>query len=281
MAINNTTGTSAYSWSPDLVTFNANDVIPEALVLQTSTVSGSVEGDAPSVRVPFVKDAAAEFAAEGDEIPEADPELAETVVYTGKVSQLVRLSREQWTQYGTESLMSTSVARAVTNRANQAYVAQADPSGGNTPPAGLANITGVIDGGAIDADLDALADAFAAIETNGGMPTHIIASPQAWGALRKLKTGTDRNISLLGAGTSDAEKRLLGIPVLTTPALTGTDLMVIDQSAVVSAVGAVNVMTSEHAYFSSDSIALRCTFRFGANTVYPDRIAKLTVETTP
>lgn len=273
-----TTITSAAAWRPDISTFAPSEVIPDALILQTSIVAGSVEGDAPAVRVAYVDDASATFTAEGAEISEADPALSEKLVYTGKVSQLVRLSREQWSQQGTSGMLSESVRRAVVKAANVAYLSQVAPTApAVTPPAGILNIAGIIDGGAIGDDLDVLADAFAAIETNGGTPTHILASPDAWGFLRKFKTGTGSNQTLLGAGTSDAEKRLLGVPVLTSPAVGSGRLIVIDRTAVVSAVGQVQVATSEHTYFSSDSIALRCTWRFGQNLVRPNRIAELTV----
>jgi hypothetical protein len=58
------------------------------------------------------------------------------------------------------------------------------------------------------------------------------------------------------------------------PAFSG---LVIDKTAVVSAVGPVRVATSEHAFFSADSIAIRCTWRFGANVVKPNRIGKFTL----
>ena len=108
--------------------------------------------------------------------------------------------------------------------------------------------------------------------------TQIIASPSAWGAVRKLKTGEGRADTLLGAGTSDIEKRLLGIPVLTSNAMPAGELLVVDRLAIVSAVGPVMVATSADYYFNSDSIALRCTWRFGANLVHPDRIALLSVD---
>ena len=43
------------------------------------------------------------------------------------------------------------------------------------------------------------------------------------------------------------------------------------------AVGPVEVATSEHAFFGTDSIAVRCIWRFGANVVKPNRIGKFTV----
>lgn len=275
-----TTLNSAKGWSPDVSAFAPQDVIPDALILQTSTVAGSIEGDEPAVRVVHVNDDEAEFVAEGAEIPLGDPELDETLVYTGKVAQLLKISREQYNTGSAASLLSTSVARAVTNRANQAYVAQAAPTGGNTtPPAGLLNVTGIGTGDPIATDLDPLADAVATIEAAGGTPTHILAAPDAWAALRKLRTGDGSNVSLLGAGTEDADKRVLGIPVLTTPAMPAGRLLMLDRSAVVSAVGTVQVATSTDVYFGSDSVGLRCVWRFGQNVVRPDRIVQLTVNT--
>ena len=275
-----TTLNSAKGWSPDVVSFAPAEVIPDALILNTSTVSGRIEGDEPVVRVIYVDDDEAEFVAEGAEISEADPDLNEVLIATGKVAQLVRISREQYGQGSTSGLISESVRRAVVTRANQAYLAQAAPtSPATTPPPGLLNVAGIHDGGAIGTDLDTLADAVAHIETNGGQATHIIAAPDAWGALRKLKTGTDSNASLLGAGTEDAERRVLGIPVLTSPAVPTGGLLVLDRTAVVSAVGDVQVATSRDVYFTSDSIGLRCTFRFGQNVVRPDRVATLEVTT--
>lgn len=273
-----TTPISAGAWSPDIYTFPPGDVIPEALILSTSSVLGSIEGDAPAVRVAYVDDAEADFYDEGTVIDEADPGLDEVLVYTRKVAQLVHLSREQYTQEGTAASLGASVERAVTRKANEAYLQQPAPSApGAGAPAGLLEVEGVVDAGTVEADLDAVADAIATVETNGAVPTHILASPTAWSELRKLKTASDSNASLIGAGTNDAERLLFSIPVLVTPAMPADGLLVLDKAAVVSAVGQVVVATSEHVYFTSDGIAMRATFRFGQNVVRPDRLAKLTV----
>lgn len=273
-----TTITSAAAWRPDAFTYAPSDAIPDAIILQTSTVAGFVEGDAPTVRVAFVNDAAADFVAEGAEISEANPELAEVLVPTGKVSLLYRLSREQMAQPGANQKLSESVARAVVKKANSAYLAQAAPvSPATRPAAGLLNNTGIVDGGAIAANLDGLVDLIADLETNGATPSHIVVSPTAWASLRKFKTGTGSAAALLGAGAEDAVRMLLDLPVLVTPALTGANGLVLDKSAIASAVGQVQVAQSEHFYFGSDSIALRCTWRFGHNLVHADRIGKFTV----
>ena len=109
------------------------------------------------------------------------------------------------------------------------------------------------------------------------MPSHVVASPQGWGYLRGFKVGTGRNDMLLGAGTLDTEKRLLGLPVLTSAAVPAGSLLIVDRTAIVSAIGDVEVAISDQVYFNSDSIAVRCTWRFGSNVVRPNRIAKMTV----
>ena len=99
------------------------------------------------MRVAYVDDDDAQFTAEGDEIPEGEPALAEVLVHTAKVTQLVRLSNEQYNQTSTASQLAQSVSRAVTRRANLAFMAEAAP----TPPAvapvaGLVNVANVVEG---------------------------------------------------------------------------------------------------------------------------------------
>ncbi|WP_226438610.1 phage major capsid protein [Rhodococcus yananensis] len=273
-----TTVDSAKAWSPDVTAFAPADAIPDALILSTSTVTGRIEGDEPAVRVAYVDDAAATFVAEAAVISEANPALSEVLVHTGKVAQLVRLSREQYGQDRTAEMLAQSVRRAVTKKANEAYLAQAAPvSPAVTPPAGLVNVTGIESGGAVAADLDELVDLIATLEGNGATPSHILLAPDAWASLRKFKTATGSAQSLLGAGTTDATKSLLDLPVIVTSALTTGSGLVIDNTAVVSAVGDVQLAVSDQVYFDSDSIGVRCTFRFGANVVHPDRIGKFTV----
>lgn len=273
-----TTITSPTAWSPDLQAIAPADAVPAALILSTSTVAGNIEGDAPAVRAMYVDDAAATFVAEGAVIPEADPDLAEALVYTGKVSQLIRLSREQWLQPNAQTLLADSVRRAVTRAGDLAYLAQVAPTApAVTPPAGLLNVAGITPGGEVAANLDGLIDLLATLAGAGGNPTDIVVDPVAWASMRKLKTATGSAQTLLGAGVTDALPMLLGLPVRVTNALPAGTGMVLDKNAVVSAVGPVQVATSADAYFASDSIGLRCTWRFGATVVHPDRVGTFTV----
>ncbi|MBF6101442.1 phage major capsid protein [Nocardia cyriacigeorgica] len=265
-------------WHPEPVYFAPQEVLPEAAILQASNVAGAVSGDAVSVRVPFVADDEAGFTAEGSEIPESDPDLAEALVHTAKITQLVRLSREQYSQNGTAEQLAASVSRALTRKADLAFLAQVPPTAPAVAPvAGLTQTAGIVDGGTVAGDLDALVDAIAALGMNEAHPSHIILAPDSWAELRKLKAATDSNVSLLGAGTSDAQAMLLGLPVIVANAMPSLSGLVLDRNAIVSAVGQIEVATSDQVYFTSDSVALRATWRTGHVVVRPDRIAEFTV----
>lgn len=281
MAKTHTTLTASQVWRPDRNVFNPADALTDALILQHSTVAGVINGDQPALRVAYVTDDAAQFTAEGAEIPEANPGLDQVLVHTAKITQLVRLSAEQWYQEGTAGELSQSVRRAITVKANSAFLTQPAPSSpAVTPPAGILNIAGTIAGDPVTGDLDTLVDLLAALGSNGGNPSGIILSPTAWASLRKLKTAVGSAVSILGAGTADATPMLLGVPVTVTNALTGDNGIVIDDSAIVSAVGPVEVAANEAIYFATDGVGLRATWRIGWNIVRPNRIGKFTVTAT-
>lgn len=278
MAFTHTTITSSGAWRPDAYAFSPTDVIPEALLLQCSTKAGEVDGDQPVVRVAYCDDDTAEFIAEGAEVPESEPSLSEVLVATGRVSQLVRLSAEQYGQSGTAEQLAASVARSIVRRADLAFISELAP----TPPAlapapGLLNVDDIVQGDPVSESLDALVDLVAQLQSNLSTPTHILLDPLGWSEFRKLKVGTDYNSALLGAGTSDAEQRLLSLPVIVSNALPNYSGLVIDSSAVVSAYGELVVKTSFDQYFSSNSVGVLAYWRCGHNVVRPERIGSFTV----
>lgn len=274
-----TTGYSAGAHRPDVYAHAPSDAVPEALILQATTVAGKVDGDAPAVRVAYVRDDTAQFTAEADEIPEAEPQLAEAIVHTAKITHFFRVSSEQWDQPQTAAQLAQSAARAIIRRADVALLAEPAPTAPATAPvAGLAHNVGLVDGGEVAENLDALVDLVAELEENLATPSGIIVSPATWAALRRLKVGgANTNESLLGAGTTDAVPMLLSLPVLVNRAAPAGVGFVVDQTAIVSAVGDVRVANSEHQFFSSDSIALRATWRIGHQVVRPERIGTFTV----
>jgi HK97 family phage major capsid protein len=274
-----TTTTSAEAWRPDIFEFAAEDILPNALVMTCTTVGASVEGDAVAVRCAFVNDADdAEIVGEGNEIDESDPGLDEVLIYTSKVSQLVKLSNEQFMQPQTANSISASVARAVTYKADRFFASQPAP----TPPAvapvvGLFQRTDLLSIGHVATNLDTLIDGIAQLQKNLSIPSMLLLDPLGWAEFKKLKTGSDRNLSLLGAGTTDAQQLLLNLPVVVNPRVPDFAGAVIDRNAIMSAVGSVKVAVSEHAAFSQDATVVRCTFRSGHNVVRPDRIGLFSI----
>lgn len=278
MAFTAKTTNSAFPWRPDVSTFHAADIIPEALILQCSTVSGVIDGDAPSLRVAYIDDDEATFVAEGSAIPEAEPSLNEVQLATGAVSQLIRVSRSQYYQAGTAEQLAQSVGRALVKKADEAFLAQAAPvSPAVNPAAGILNTPNLIGGGTVADDLDELIDLVAEVQANGAQPSHIVLDPLGWAAVRRLKTANDSNVSLVGAGTNDAVPMLLGVPLVITAAMPAGQGLVLDSRAVVSAVGPVEVETSEHRYFEYRDVGLVAQWRIGQAVVRPDRIGTFTV----
>jgi HK97 family phage major capsid protein len=270
-----TTPTSPKAWAPDLTAFVPDDVIPDALILSTANVVGKIEGDEPAIRVPYVADdGVVGFIAEGAEIPDANQEFDEVVVLTGKVAALGKYSFETLQQPEAARMVVDSLSRNVVKKANAAYLGSLEAEPG---PTGLLHSVGITDGGEVEDDLDPLIDAIARIEDDGGTATHIIASPTAWASLSKLKRATDSNESLVGAGVVAATRALLGLPVLVTPAMPDGSLLVSDKSAIIGAQSPVRVARSEDAYFSSDAIGVRVTWRLGWKVMHAARVAKLTI----
>lgn len=262
---------SGSSWSPDLNVFKPQDLLPQALILQCSTVAGSIEGDAPAVRVAYFEPDDATFIPEGDVIPEGTPSLSEALIYTGKISKLLRISREQFLQKSTAGQLSAGIQNALISAADRAFVAQPAPVSAVTPPVGLiGQAIGVA--AEVDADLDVLVDLLAGLQAADAQPSHILIDPVGWGALKKFKVATDSNQSLIGAGVQDAQTLLMGLPIIITTALPANTGIVIDSSDILSAVGPIEVAVSEDHFFDSDSIAMRATWRIGAKAIHPERL---------
>lgn len=261
----------------DVRGFAPRDIVPDALLLQASNVAGFVEGDEPAVRVPYVDfDDDVAFVPEGNQITESAPDYSEVVINTGKVAVLARVSREQGALEGSR-LITTSMQRSLMRKANSAFLSQAAPTApAVTPPAGILSQSPTA-GGTVATDLDVVVDALATIEAAYGTATHVIASPSAWASLRKFKTATGSNESLVGAGVDDARKTLLGVPVLVNAAMTADQIVILDRDSVLSAAGQIQVAVSNDFYFDSDSAGIRVIWRFGQKIVDTSRVVLLTV----
>lgn len=269
----NTTLDGPKSLYPD-VTFNAQEIVPEALIYRLTTQTLPIEGDEPAVRVPYVSDAPkATFTNEADPIPESDSEFSEILIHTRKLALLSRNSREAVSYPNAAAMVATSMATAITSAANQALLTNADN------PTGLLNFTGITAAGPMaTGDLDVLSDAITTIEAAGATANTILMDPASWGALRKLKAATGSAQLLLGSPAEQTERRLFGVPVLVSGQMPAGTILALDSRDVLSSVGEIRMDKSDQFYFDRDSIAYRITWRFGWNVIHPERIAKLTID---
>lgn len=277
---------------PDF-TFIARETLPDALLYELATVAGSIQGDEPAVRVPYiVSDPAAGFVAEGDDIAEGDPELDEVLVRTSKLAHIMRQTNESAHSMDASEMLATSMSRAMTTKANTALlvnpITYQDPADTNSPvtqPIGLVQTPGLTDAGlwmlSTSNNFDPLMDAITEVQVNGGEPTHLTMDPLTWANLSKLKQADSSNVPLLGPPSAQTQRVLFGLPVIVTPALTTPGILITDRSNIVAADATLHIVTSDQHFFGSDSLARRATWRIGWNMVRPNRCAFLEVETEP
>lgn len=272
-----TTTGSAEAWRPNVISeFDPDDMLKEALIVTAATRAGTVEGDEPSLLVPYVStDPAAGFVAEGELIPLADVGASQIVVTTDKVAVVTRVSHELTSHPKAAERIAKSLRRSITAKADAAFITNASDPTGLLAIAGI-NTAGDL-GGATDPNLFAAYDAVAAIEDDGGQATHLLVNPLDWAELCKLPEGTGSNKSLLADVHNAATRSLAGVPVIVHSAITAGTALMLDKSEVVAAYGQLLLARSDDAFFQNDAVAIRATWRIGWNIVRPNRLQKLTI----
>lgn len=272
-----TTTTTTQGWRNDVVSsFDPDDKLSESLLIQCATWAGFVDGDTPSVLVPYVSaDPAAAIVAENATIPTSDGAYSQVKINTDKVAVVTRMSNELTSHPKAAERIANSVRRAIIAKADALFMANA------SDPTGLLNTAGLDTagdlGGATDPNLFAVYDAVAAIEDDGGTATHLLINPLDWATLSKLPEGTGSNRSLLADVHDVSRRSLAGVPVIVHSAVTQGTALMLDKSEVVGAWGNLELARSEHAFFTDDAIAIRATWRIGWQIVRPARLQKLTI----
>lgn len=254
--------------------FPAEEIVPDSLLLQIATITQAPEGDQPQVRVPFIaSDPKVGFVAEGAEIPSGDPGLDEILISTKKLALTHTQSRESYDYPDAANAVSTSLQRAITVAADQAFL--------NSPtnPTGLRNIAGVVNAGTVTDSLDPFLDGIAAIQENYGNPSAIVMDPKSWAVLGKLKY-KDGALQL-GSPVASAARTLFSLPVYITPSMTAGNALIVSKADLIAAVGTIDLTTSAEAAFNADSLVHRITWRIGWNTVHANRFAKLAITLPP
>lgn len=274
-----TTTTAAQVWRPDANVFAPEDALPDAAILTHSTVSASIEGDAPSMRVGYVSDANAAYHTEGAALTDTDPELDEIVVITQEIGFYHEMSRDQYRKTSTPEQLAASVARSITKLADKSFLSEANPTSPAVRPiGGLENYTGLSSQTAVATNIDKLIDLEATVRTAGADPTAWVMAPDAWAILRKMKqVSTGGNLGLLGSGTEDAKPYLLSIPVFLNSQMTSKTGLLVDKNEIISAVSGLEVDVDHSAAFKSVKVAIRGTWRIGYGVPRPGRIGKFTL----
>lgn len=272
---------SLKSLYPDQV-FVYNEAVPDALIANplVATVAGEIEGDAPRVRVPYIKtDPTSGFVKEGADITDGGGELDEVLISTGKIATVVKQSNESASFETASQLIAAGVSRSIITSADNAFLnnAKNDDTDAQNGPVGILNAEGIpatqTTGEGI---VNAVADAKAAIGGNGGIPTAIVANYAVEAILRKLKTTDGRG--LLIDPVEAGELSIHGLPVIVNRAMPDNTLLVVSAGEIVAAVGTVNLAVSTDALFTSDSLIRRATWRIGAKVIHANRLAKLTIK---
>lgn len=266
---------------PDQV-FLYTEAVPDALIANplVATVAGEIEGDAPRVRVPYIKtDPTAGFVKEGADITDGGGELDEVLISTGKIATVVKQSNESASFETASQLIAAGVSRSIVTSADNAFLNNAKSSDIETQdgPVGILNTDGIpVTQTTGEGVVDAVADAKAAIGGNGGIPTAVVCNYATEAILRKLKTTEGKG--LLIDPVEAGELSIHGLPVIVNRAMPDKTLLVVSAGEIVAAVGTVNLAVSTDALFTSDSLIRRATWRIGAKVIHANRLAKLTVK---
>ncbi|WP_425308239.1 phage major capsid protein [Ammonicoccus fulvus] len=266
---------SGSPFSPDVNVLKAQDTVGDALILKCSTVLGSILGDQPAVNVGWFDGAEATYVAEADTIPTDNPTPANIEIRTGRLSVLSALSREMFEQVGTASALAESLQGSLIRAADAAFISQAAPTPPATAPStGLANVTGAVSGAEVGASgLDELIDLRSILQSNGANPTHVLLAPDSAAEIFKLRTASGANTTLLGAAGVDAPAMtILGLPMIISSAVPSGKGLMLDKGAILSAVGSVEVSTSEHVLWAENGISVRGLWRIGFAVPKPKRL---------
>lgn len=259
--------------------FPSMDAIPDALIHSQSRVSAVIEGDSPALHVPYIAtQSTAQIVKEGDAIPEGGAAASEMTVYTRKVASIETITNEAKSSEQMTQMLTASLNTAIMDKANAVFLQNPKPSG-DTSPTGLFNLDNV-NTGTLTGSLDAIVEGIAAVSSKGGTPTSIIMNHGTWAKLLLLKYKDGR--PMIAPSVADSPTPMLyGLPVVLTKAAPESKLLINDANEVISAVGSVNLNGSEDAEFSKDKYMLRGTFRLGWGVIHPDRLAVITVTTSP
>lgn len=265
---------------PDVTSIEPVQAIPDALIFTLAQNAGVIKGDSQTARIAYVSDDAdADYYKEGAKIEAKAPQVSELIVPTKKIAIVTVASNEAYGNDGVPGLLSKSLQNSIIKKADRAFLSEAAPAEGTVGTTGLANLTGLADGGTLTDSLDPFIDAIATCSQNGGTPSTIVMGFDSWAYLLKLKDKNGR--AFIGADVANsATPVLFGLPVVLNGQAAAGTALVLDTTQILCSHGNIELAVSEDAFFSNDATGVRVTFRFGFGVTRPNRIVKIKIGAT-
>jgi len=250
-----------------------------SIAMQVCTL---VNTDSTEFRMPIVTgEVSSAWYAENADITLADPTAGEEVIRPRKIAGLSKISSELANDSSPQAsrVVGDSIARSIATGIDAAFFGSADGTG--VPPKGLGAFADAalttIAAPAAWANVDEFIEAVYGVELQGGTLTSFVANPADAEALAKLKRESGSNEPLLAAdATSPTTRRLAGVPMYVSSAVTAGTIYGIDQTrAFVVLRSDVAVEVDRSVYFGSDSVAVRGIARVGFAYPHPKSIARI------
>ncbi len=221
-------------------------------------------------------DPTAAWVVEGADIPITDPTLTEVTVTPRKVAGLVVVSRELAMDSTPDAanVVGAGLARDIAARVDAAFFGALAPPA----PSGLGAVSGIQTAVGAFTNLDPFAAAISKAETVGARVTSFVTHPTTALALSQIKAATGSNSPLLGQDATQAgERRILGVPLLVSPAVAVGTVWAYDATRVWTVLRQdVTLDVDSSRYFESDRVAIRGTLRVGFGFAHPQSIVKVT-----
>ncbi|QCV88204.1 phage major capsid protein [Acidipropionibacterium jensenii] len=274
MAMHTTSGNR--SWLPEQAGQLVVQPVTQASVAIQAAGSVVTDSQVNGYRVPVWKaDPTAAFVAEGEEIPVTDGQLAEAADTFHKLAGLTIISREMAADSNPDvaEQIGLGLARDIARKLDAAIFGG---RGADTlAPEGLADLTGTttIDAGTAWTNTDPFSDALYSAEQVGAQLSAFVANPADARLLAKLKTQTGSQLPLLGSDpTMPTRRQIVGVPMLTSPAVTAGTVWGIPAGRIVIAIRSdVELLRDESVFFTSDRVAIKATMR--VTSLFPHEAA--------
>lgn len=232
-------------------------------------------------RIPIVAaDPSASWTAEGAEITVSDADVDEITVIPSKLAALSIITRElaNDSSPAAAEVVGQGIVRDLVRKVDAALFAASTTNG----PSGIAGLSGIstVDAGAAYANVDSFSDALFTAAASNGVISAWVTNPATAKALAKVKEGTGSNKPLLGPDpTVPGRRQILGVPLLTSPAVATTGNVVWGFSTAYSYLVVredAEVESDRSVFFTSDRVAIRATLRLGFGFPAPATIVKIT-----